>query len=138
MNKNKPAVVQQHTRYVYTLPADRIRVQGLGMAMGCMAALRDYPQVLTNRDAIEAQARTGCLSLNVFFASPGWQLTNEFGQFCELLSEQYVRGYEKDGHVYLLCEADYRENKQETDRIGWAVVAALLVDECIRQLEETS
>jgi len=114
MNKSK-LVVGQPTSFVYTLPADTVRVQGLGMAMGCMAALRDYPQVQTSRDAIEAQARTGCLSLNVFFASPGWQLTNDFSGFCELLKIHWIRLTSFGEQFYRENWQSYRELYPEVD-----------------------
>ena len=121
--------------YVYPLPADSIKVQANALAMGCMATLRDFPNVLVKRDEIETQARAGCVTLKDSYTGvKGKQLTNDFTQFCELFIKQYVECYVSNAQGYELDQAFYLKNKNRVDEIGAAVAYHVLVEDYAAQL----
>jgi hypothetical protein len=122
----------QQKRYVYTLPQERIKVQANALAMGCLAALRDYPKALVDRGEIETQARAGCVTLKNSFA--GQPLTNDFPAFCELFIEPYIRCYQENAQSYELSHEFYLKNKRKFDEIGVAAYS-LLVEDYTAQLE---
>ena len=124
-------------KFMYKLPQERIKTQGNALAMGCLAALRDYPKTL-DHDAVKVQARVGCVTLKQSFASPRRQLTNNFGLFCELFIEQYVACYLENAQGYIEDEAFYEKNKTKADEIGWEVAYHLLVEDYTAQLEGKS
>jgi hypothetical protein len=87
-------------RYVHFLPADAGRVRAHGCRQGILAAASAYPeQAFVDDDELDSFVRGNAALLKVQsfpHARPRiWQyrFTNDFAQYCDLLSEGYREGY---------------------------------------------
>ena len=125
-------------QYVYTLPADANKARANGLAMGALAALRNYPRMVTDAEQIEIAARSSCITLKDFYTSRERQLTNDFPGFCELFVEQYIKCYRENVQACEQSHEFYLKNKTAVDEIGLDVAYHLLVEDYTAQLEGKS
>lgn len=94
-------------RYVHFLPADADKIRAHGCCQGILAAASAYPeQAFDDDDELDAFVRGNAAVLRAqnFPHTRPWQyrLTNDFAQYCDLLSEGYRQGYRQ---FFAECQA---------------------------------
>ena len=94
-------------RFVHLLPADADKVRAHGCRQGILAAASAYPeQVFFDDDELDAFVRGNAALLKVqnFSHAKSWlfRFTNDFAQYCDLLSDGYRQGYRQ---FFAECQA---------------------------------
>lgn len=124
---------RQEVTYEYTLPGDEIKASAMALAMGNLAALRDFPNTLADRNEIETQARAGCVTLKSSYKVRK-QLTNDFPLFCELFIKWYVNCYTDIAQQDEQSRAYREEMKRFAEEAGWLQMCQLLQKQYAAQL----
>ncbi len=105
----------EEPKYHYLLPRDTDKTIVEALAMGSLAALRDYPEHKTH-DQLEAEARLALVTLK---AEKRELLTNDFTQLCKLYIAYYIGGFEDTYYHY---EKDPERRLSDKDAVaehGW-------------------
>lgn len=105
-------------KFEYTLPDDEIQVMACALALGYLAALRDFPiTTVLCREAIEEQARSGCERLKTLTSAQ--HLTNDFDAFLTLFREHYARIYQESRAKWQLDQKLYRADRAALQDMDW-------------------
>lgn len=105
-------------KFEYTLPGDEIQVMACALALGYLAALRDFPITSElSREAIEEQARSGCERLKTLTSAQ--HLTNDFDAFLTLFREHYLKIYQESRAKWQLDQRLYRADHAALQNMDW-------------------